>query len=65
MPILTLKVSKELFSNLEEAAASKGERTDEFVLKALQDSLNMWEDFSEMATDDENAFSDDTPCFQA
>lgn len=65
MPILTLKVSKELFSNLEESAALKGERTDEFALKALQDSLNMWEDFNDMSQEDENALTDDVPCFQA
>lgn len=65
MPILTLKVSKELFLNLEESAALKGERTDVFALKALQDSLNMWEDFSEMSEDDDNTSSDDVTCFQA
>ncbi len=65
MPILTLKVSKELFANLEEFAALKGERTDEFALKALQDSLNMWEDFSETGADDENAAFEDTPRFQS
>lgn len=65
MPILTLKVSKELFLNLEESAALKGERTDEFALKALQDSLNMWEDFSEMDADEENASFDDAPYLQS
>lgn len=65
MPILTLKVSKELFLNLEESAAQKGERTDEFALKALQDSLNMWEDFSEMDADEENGSFNDAPCLQS
>lgn len=61
MPTLTLKISENLLKKLTEHAAAKEESVETFSMHALQDALNMWEDFYELDDQFEQEFEEARP----